>query len=39
MLDLHPNWMLLEVNICNAFSFVSQKTNFQELWSSIDTLD
>jgi hypothetical protein len=28
MLNLHPNWVVLQVGVCNAFNFVSQLAIF-----------
>jgi hypothetical protein len=39
MLDLHLDWVLLHVHVYNAFNYISHTTIFQELWSSISTLD
>jgi hypothetical protein len=39
MLHLHPNWMVLQMDVCNAFNSMSQSTIFQELQSSHGSLD
>ncbi len=39
MLNLHPDWVGLRVDIHNAFNSVSWSTIFQELWFSPDSLD
>jgi hypothetical protein len=40
MLDLHLEWVVvLQVDVQNIFNLVSWTTIFQELWSSICTLD
>jgi hypothetical protein len=31
MLNLHPNWVVLQVDVCNIFNSMSQSTIFQEL--------
>jgi hypothetical protein len=31
MLNLHPNWVVLHVDVFNAFYLVSRSTTFQEL--------
>jgi hypothetical protein len=31
MLNLHPNWLVLQVDVYNIFNLVSQLTIFQEL--------
>jgi len=38
MLDLHLDWVVLQVDIHNSFNLVSQSTIFQELWFSLDFL-
>ncbi len=39
MLDLHLNWMVLQVDIDNAFNLMSQLAIFQELQFSPGYLD
>jgi hypothetical protein len=39
MLDLHPYWVVLQVDVHNAFNLMSWSTIFQELWFSFDFLD
>jgi hypothetical protein len=39
MLDLHPNWVVLNVDVYNAFNLVSWSTNFQEFQSLFGFLD
>jgi hypothetical protein len=39
MLDLHLNWVVLEVNVHNAFNLVSWLVIFQELQSLLSSLD
>jgi hypothetical protein len=39
MLDLHLEWVVLQVDVRNMFNLISQTTIFQELRSFIDTLD
>jgi hypothetical protein len=39
MLDLHPEWVVLHVDVRNMFNSTFQTTIFQELQSSIDILD
>jgi hypothetical protein len=29
--DVHPNWVMLQVNITNAFNIISYKVIFQKL--------
>ncbi len=38
-LDLHPEWVVLHVDVQNAYNLVSQATIFKELQSSTSTLD
>jgi hypothetical protein len=39
MLDLCPDWVILEVDNHNAFISISWTTNFRELLISISALD
>jgi hypothetical protein len=39
MLNLHPNWVVLQMNVHNAFNSMSQSTIFQELRFSPSYLD
>ncbi len=39
ILDLHLNWVVLQVDAHNALNFLSQRTTFQELQSFTGTLD
>jgi hypothetical protein len=38
MLNLHPNWVVLEVDVHNSFNSMSLSTIFQELWFSLGSL-
>jgi hypothetical protein len=39
MLDLHLEWVVLHVDVRNAYNLVSQATIFKDLRSSTNTLD
>ncbi len=39
MLNFHPNWVVLHVDVCNTFALVSQLTISQELQFSPNYLD
>ncbi len=39
MLDLHLNWVVLQVDVCNTFNSKSQSTIFQELLFFPDSLN
>jgi hypothetical protein len=39
MLDRHPEWVVLHVDVQNAYNLISQVAIFKELRSSIGTLD
>jgi len=39
MLDLHPYWVILQVDVHNAFNLMSWSTIFQELWYSPSFVD
>jgi hypothetical protein len=39
LLDLHPEWVVLQVDGHNTINSISQTTIFQELWFFINTLD
>jgi hypothetical protein len=38
-LDLHPYWVVLQLDVHNAFNLVSWLAIFQNLWSSLNFLD
>ncbi|KAL2609230.1 hypothetical protein R1flu_027803 [Riccia fluitans] len=38
-LDLHPDWVVLQLDIWNAFNIVSREAIFCEFWSAPGTLD
>ncbi len=39
MLNLHPNWVVLQVDVCNTFNSMLRLTIFQELWTSLGFLN
>jgi hypothetical protein len=39
MLDLHLNWVVIYVDVCNTFNLMSWLTIFQELRSLPNSLD
>jgi hypothetical protein len=39
MLDLHPYWVVLQLDVYNTFNSMSKSAIFQELWSSSNSLD